>query len=99
MVLTWEYRCDTSRASGQQVFQIFQELKDKPGGLFISSDTVCHAFLQEALDHAYAIPDDLALIEYGNHPVCKQPHPALTSINTDYTKLNDLSLSKMQHML
>lgn len=93
--LTWKWEGDFSFQSGEDAFETFLELENKPDAVFASNDTMAHGFLQAAKMHGYSIPGDVALIGYDDLPNNKYTRPQISSIKTDYDKLGDATIKAM----
>jgi len=54
--------------------------KDRPDSVFYVSDTPALGGLLEALDLGLRVPDDLAIMGFGDHPMAAELTPSLTTI-------------------
>ncbi|SMO63500.1 LacI family DNA-binding transcriptional regulator [Fodinibius sediminis] len=99
MELLWSYNGDFTFESGVQAFQQFEEEPQKPRAIFASNDDMGHAFLEEALDRGYKVPEELALISFDDLPICQRHRPTISSIHTDYEKLGLVTIEKMKELL
>lgn len=97
--LSWSCDGDYTFESGVKAFKEFEKLDEKPRAIFASNDDMGHAFLEEALDHGYKVPEDLALVSYDDLPICERHRPAISSIHTDYKKLGLVTIEKMKEVL
>lgn len=99
MELSWSFDGDFTFESGIKAFKNFEKQDQKPRAIFASNDNMGHAFLEEALDNGYRVPDDLALISFDDLPICQRHRPTISSIHTDYEKLGLVTVEKLKDLL
>ncbi|MCA1056560.1 LacI family DNA-binding transcriptional regulator [Rossellomorea aquimaris] len=56
---------------GREVLLHWQELKQKPTALIVTSDQVAAGIVSEARRKGIVIPDDLAILSFDNHPIAE----------------------------
>lgn len=56
-------------------------LKNKPDAIFAINDTMAIACIKAIRDNGLIVPDDVAVIGWGDTTLCKMTDPQLTSIN------------------
>lgn len=93
--LVWNCEGDFTFQSGENAFNNFLKLENKPDAVFASNDSMAYGFLQAANMHGYSIPEDVALIGYDDLPNNKFTRPQISSIKTDYDKLGDATIKTM----
>lgn len=99
MELLWSFDGDFTFKSGVEAFKKFEQGDQKPRAIFASNDNMGHAFLEEALDRGYSVPDELALVSFDDLPICQRHRPTISSIHTDYEKLGLVTVEKMKELL
>jgi DNA-binding LacI/PurR family transcriptional regulator len=93
--LIWSYSGDYTLQSGMKSFAEFEKLKQKPRAVFAANDASAFGFMESARAKGYGFPEDIALAGYDNLPMCEYHFPSLTSVNTDYTKLAEITLKEL----
>lgn len=99
MELAWHFEGDFSFESGIEAFKAFKKLDQKPRAIFACNDSMCHAFIQEAMVEGYDFPDDIAIVGFDDLPLCKKHRPKISSIHTDYEDLGVISIQRMKELL
>ena len=99
MELMWICDGDFTFESGVEAFNTFENERHKPRAIFASNDDMGHAFLEEALDRGYKVPNDLALVSFDDLPICRRHRPTISSIHTNYEKLGLVTVEKMKELL
>ena len=99
MELLWQFEGDFSFESGIEAFKNFQKLDQKPRAIFACNDSMCHAFIQEAMVEGYNFPGDIAIVGFDDLPLCKKHRPKISSIHTDYEDLGVISIQRMKELL
>ncbi|HYX05183.1 MAG TPA: substrate-binding domain-containing protein, partial [Bacteroidales bacterium] len=92
---TWSYPGDYKLESGIRAFNEFRKLKVKPRAIFAANDATALGFMETARAAGYNFPEDIALVGYDNLPMCEYHYPTLTSVNTNYTQLAEVTLEKV----
>jgi DNA-binding LacI/PurR family transcriptional regulator len=93
--LIWAYPGDYSLQSGIKSFTQFEKLKQKPRAVFAANDASALGFMESARAKGYHFPEDIALAGYDNLPMCEYHYPSITSVNTNYTKLAEITLNEL----
>ena len=57
------------------------------GAIFCSSDTLAHGVLTEALSRGLSIPDDLAVMGFGDQSFAAHTFPALSTVRIDRAEI------------
>ncbi len=81
--------------SGFKVFVQFEKLKQKPRAVFAANDASALGFMESARAKGYHFPENIALAGYDNLPMCEYHFPSLTSVNTNYAKLAEITLNEL----
>lgn len=99
MSLEWTFEGDFTFESGLQAFTAFEKLNRKPRAIFACNDTMCHAFMQEAMVRGYTFPDDIAVVGFDDLPICSRHRPRISSVHTNYEDLGLVSIQKMKERI
>ena len=68
---------------GRLGLQHFLEQDALPGVLVCSSDTLAHGILEEATERGLRVPDDLAVMGFGDLSSAAHLHPALSTVSVN----------------
>lgn len=99
MDLLWEFEGDFQYHSGVNAFNNLLKSGIDLDGVFISNDLMATGFIDSAMDQGYSIPENLAVIGYDDLPMCVQTKPAISSVNTDFTRLGLYSIRELENKL
>lgn len=91
----WSYPGNYKYECGIRAFEDYKKLKNKPRAIFAANDATALGFMEAARAEGYTFPDDIALAGYDNLPICEFHYPKLTSVNTDFTKLAEVTLDNL----
>lgn len=59
-----------------------------PVGVFVMLDNYCRHLVSVCRNVGLRIPDDVAIIGFGNEPlICAQPEPSLSSVSSDFERV------------
>lgn len=98
MEMVWQYHGDFTFESGTRAFNSFSDLQNKPEAIFACNDSMCHAFMEAALQRGYSFPDDIAIVGYDDLPICTRHRPKISSIHTDYDKLGKVTMGRLREI-
>ena len=76
-----------SLARGREALSRLLESGFTGGAIFCSSDLLAHGVLTEAQVRGIAVPDDIAVIGFGDQAFAAHTAPALTTVRVDRTAL------------
>ncbi len=62
-------------------------MKHKPDAILVANDLMAIACMKALRDQQVCVPDDVAVIGYGDTILCKMATPELSSINQDAYQL------------
>ena len=99
MDLIWQYEGDYSFESGQDAYDSFAQLKQKPRAIFLINDNMCFGFMEQARRDGVRIPEDVALVGYDDLPICSHHYPSLSSVHTDYTQLGATAINMIEQKI
>ena len=99
MKLVWNYDGNFEYLDGFTAFTHYLNSSNKPRAIFCANDVMCMSFLSKATEYGINVPGEVALAGYDDLPLCEFVHPAITSINTDYTLLGRKALGILQSKL
>lgn len=91
----WSYPGNYRLDSGIAAFKEFQKLENKPEAIFAANDASAFGFMETARAAGYRFPQDIAIAGYDNLPMCETHYPSLTSVDTNYTQLAEITLEKL----
>jgi DNA-binding LacI/PurR family transcriptional regulator len=95
----WSYPGDYTLKSGIKAFEQFEKLERKPRAVFAANDASALGFMESARAAGYRFPADIALAGYDNLPMCEYHFPNISSVNTNYTKLAEVTLNRLTERL
>lgn len=95
MKLEWMYTGDYSIQSGKEAYADFASSKEKPRAIFAANDASALGFMEAALSDGLEFPKDVAIAGYDNLPICEYHYPNLTSVDTDFEHLAEVTLTKI----
>lgn len=93
--MIWSYRGDYTLESGNEAFEVFHTLKDKPEAIFATNDAMAVGFMEAASKYGYEFPKDVAIASYDNLPICENHYPKITSVDTDYARLGENTIENL----
>lgn len=99
MEMVWQYHGDFTFESGIHAFNSFSALENKPEAIFACNDSMCHAFMETALQEGYTFPDDIAIVGYDDLPICTRHRPTISSIHTDYNQLGEVAMGRLRETI
>lgn len=67
-------------AQGYEAGRRLLEARDRPDGLFVGDDEIALGVLQAAADLGLRVPEDLAVVGFGDSPMARMLRPELSSI-------------------
>ncbi len=91
----WSYPGNYKYESGNRAFEVFETLKNKPRAVFAANDATALGFMEAARAKGYRIPEDIAIAGYDNLPICEYHYPKLTSVDTNFVKLAEVTLDNL----
>jgi len=97
MKCTWEYKGDYTWESGLKAFKDFHSKDLVNIGIFGVNDSMCFAFMREALLSGINIPESVSIIGFDNQPSCNNTIPELSSIYPDYIELARKTLTSIEN--
>ncbi|WP_050183260.1 LacI family DNA-binding transcriptional regulator [Domibacillus robiginosus] len=65
---------------GKQLLTHMMDMEDRPTGIFTGSDEVAAGILEQANELGIRIPEEMAVIGFGDRPFAEWSHPKLTTI-------------------
>ncbi|MFU8811924.1 MAG: LacI family DNA-binding transcriptional regulator [Balneolaceae bacterium] len=99
MELVWSTGNNYSPEAGQEAFDEFLALKNRPEAIFASNDALALGFMHRARHHGIRIPDDVAVAGYDDLPFCRYNNPTLTSVHTPFRQLGITILNNIKQRL
>lgn len=85
------FETDGSRESGYNTFLNLMELDEPPGGFFVTSDLLAVGLIEAIKMGGYFIPDDFAIVSYGESLITSIINPPLTVVAEPLNKLGRLA--------
>lgn len=85
------FETDGSRESGYNIFLNLMELDEPPGGFFVTSDLLAVGLIEAIKMGGYFIPDDFAIVSYGESLITSIINPHLTVVAEPLNKLGRLA--------
>lgn len=95
----WSFPGEYMVKSGIKAFENFEKSEQKPRAVFAADDATALGFMESARAKGYKFPEDIALAGYDNLPMCEYHFPKLTSVNTNYEKLAEITLDVLMERL
>lgn len=99
MELNWVYDGDFNFEAGRNALLNFLESDKKPRAVFSVNDVMAFGFLEMANRQGVKIPTDVALVGLDDLPSCISYHPTISSIHTDYKRLGEVVVERIQNRL
>lgn len=65
---------------GRRLFHTLANMNQRPDAIFANSDEVAAGLMEEALQHGWRIPEDLAVIGFDDQPIATIVTPKLTTV-------------------
>ncbi|MEX2605360.1 MAG: LacI family DNA-binding transcriptional regulator [Gracilimonas sp.] len=93
--LIWDFKGDYTLQCGISAFHSFEELDEKPKGIFAANDAMALGFMESARKAGYNFPNDIALVGYDNLPICENHYPKISSVETNYTRLAENTIDNL----
>jgi DNA-binding LacI/PurR family transcriptional regulator len=97
--ITWEATGDFGFETAYAAFSDLMASEIRPSAVFASSDLMAIGLFEAAREHGLKVPDDIALLGYDDLPMCRQIHPELSSIHTDFNNLAKLTLQNLVDLI
>ena len=91
----WSFPGNYQYESGTQAFEAFRKLKNKPRAIFAANDAMAMGFMEVARKAGYQFPQDIALAGYDNLPICESHYPTLTSVDTNFSRLAEVTIDTL----
>jgi LacI family gluconate utilization system Gnt-I transcriptional repressor len=82
-----EVESPSSFSQARSVFRKVRSLDFKPDVIVAGSDSMAMGLIVEATHARVSIPDELAIIGFGNHPVAADMRPSITTISIDGARI------------
>ncbi|MDG5472729.1 LacI family DNA-binding transcriptional regulator [Jeotgalibacillus sp. ET6] len=92
----WMFKNIFTIEDGREIFRKLKELPETPTAVFTGSDEVAAGVIKEAQQHAWRVPEDLAVIGFDDQPIAELLDPQITTINQFTT---DIGVTAMNIML
>ena len=71
-----------------------------PLGVFVSQDVYCRFLTAACRRHGLRIPEDVALISFGNEPLlCEEPEPSLSSIDVGFERIGYEAAALLERLM
>lgn len=99
MELVWSFDGDFTYGSGENAMENFMSAKNKPEAIFSSNDVMAFGFITSANRNGVEIPKQVAIVGLDDLPSCELFHPRLSSIHTDYRRLGEVVVNRIQDRL
>ncbi|MDO5968387.1 LacI family DNA-binding transcriptional regulator [Flavivirga aquimarina] len=80
----------TTKDGREKMIQLLS-LKDKPDAVYVAGDYAALGALQVLNEQGIRIPEDIALVGFGNEPFTAMVTPAISSINQHSTEIGKLA--------
>ncbi len=86
----------SSIAVGRQLLpDLLAVAGDDPMAIFCSSDIIAHGVLIEAQARGLSVPDDLAIVGFGDQNFAAHTYPALTTVKIDFQKIGRIAAERL----
>lgn len=96
---SWITSCGFSVEEGYQAAQKFLSLKNRPTALFISDDPIAIGALKAFQDAGISVPEDIALVGFGNSSTGKYVSPALSSVDVFQRRLGFFGAKRLLELI
>ena len=85
-------------AWGQDLFELFCQLKPRPTAVFCFDDSTASELMRAALTAGWVIPRDLSIVGCNNVPSSSRIHPSLTTMHLPVEEMGRVSVEKLEEM-
>jgi LacI family transcriptional regulator len=72
---------DITEQAGIDAAAQIAAMREKPDGIFVTSDLIAAACMRSLMEHGLRVPDDIAIVGFNNDPIGRLTLPAITTIN------------------
>lgn len=84
---------DFSIDSGYRAaMDLFEHESPPPDALFVADDQIAIGVMQALADRGLAVPDDVAVIGYGDNPACAAVRPAMSTVRVFQQRMGGLGV-------
>jgi len=91
----WIRNGDFTIESGRELARGMFATPPYPDGLFIADDPMAIGVLKALADLGIRVPDDVAVVGYGNSPAASYSRPSLTSVRVFQQKMGNLGAGRL----
>ncbi|TBN05599.1 LacI family transcriptional regulator [Hyunsoonleella flava] len=85
------YECNLRQSDGRDIMKKIINLPDRPDGIYVSSDYAALGALEVMKENNIRVPDDIALVGFGNEPFSAISTPAISSVEQQSKKIGELA--------
>ncbi|RUT36504.1 LacI family transcriptional regulator [Paenibacillus zeisoli] len=71
------------------------EKHDLPTAIIAANDSVAFGAIRALKEHGLRVPDDMSIIGFDDHPLSARHHPALTTLQVDFSEMLGQLTSKL----
>lgn len=89
----------TEFGMGRHAFRAIREMKQMPDVVICSSDWLAQGLIVEAQAAGLRVPDDLAVIGFGNLPFAADMRPSLTTVDIDGARIGRESVAILRRRM
>ncbi len=90
---------DFTFEGGEAVATAMLSRSDRPTAIFVADDLMALGAMRAAYNLGLAIPDDVAIVGFGDGPMAKVSNPALTSVRVPTRTLGEIAVERLFDVL
>ena len=96
---TWITSSEFKVESGYELAKQLVMLKNRPTALFAADDPIAIGLIKGLQDQGLSVPEDMAVVGFGNSPTGKYISPSLTTIDVFQRKLGNHGARRLMELI